>query len=1279
MILDRIKIALGLAFFLLTTILFQYESRFDSFFPDANTIYRIEEHLLLHDGSRFRQAVSPFPEIDSLERDFEEIESAVRISLPIPKSVLVFGNRQKTAVRDGIWADPNFFTVFQLPFIHGQAETALSRSDSLVLSEKVASLMFGEINPVGQTVIFNNVTRCRVTGVFENLPKNSHFHFSYVLSKDVLGKSENESDSGRVFTYIRLGKGSRPGALKERLRILLEDTGSMEKELILKPLKNIHLGGNGYSEFEPNKKKSTFLFMLSIAAFLLLLSTLKKQNRSPTKRYKAAKKNDEKTRASSSPKKNLNRLLIGSLKSSLLSTAPAVILSLLLLPGFRRVLGIEFSVISLPAFGFAVFVSIILVTLSLFIQNGISTKRIVDGKTKHSFFSHAWKKTLIFLTAVTLLIFLINSYGRYNQLKQEQPGFDQNSIIIVPFPSSNPEALNRGAALKADLLRHPHIAKASFSLNIPFDHYASVLVSLDGQARTVPVHVSYSDADIVDTYGMLVVDGQKRAFAPEDSKGEIRCVINQSAAALLNPGIPTESSLVGQRIVFNDTRKPVISAVVKDFPFYPGRSDSSPLVMIINPSVYPYLSLRISEMDRVNTLEFVESRYNLLFPRDVFDYQTLRNGYKILTEPVRSMTGFFLLALMTAASLFLLNLSTPIRKLFNSSLLYWIIYYAGILVIVKPHLLYAGFGRMLEVPEFSTGSIFLAEKFFQVGGAVTLLANLLAQFFINSWLGAGIVTAIAWGLTRLTSSMILRFTKRKSAVLPYIPALLLLFIFNKYDFPLSLSIALLAAMCLSALYAGIRIKGGAPRSALFLLLFIAGYLMAGGASLLFAGLAFLYEVFKQKKFLTGGIIAASAAVIPYLTGTLMIGLTSKDSFMRLTPFNNPGEESILPAILLLISPPAAILFGWLWMRISGLKKRTDNGKEAEGATGANKQKTVFIRSSRLFFTSLLPAILLSLLFAASLLLSLDATKKTLLSMMYQARKSRWEKVLSWAERLPQGTYSLYANYEINRSLYHAGHLLDTMFDYPQLPEATVLIASEGERFVIQDITISETTMEMGALNIAKHLNLELMEVAGLHPDYLWNLAQIVLAQNHFKTGRIFLNALSRDWIHGNKARILLEKMKSDPELLDHPTIRALREMRLRDDVANISVQEMLEQLVEINPLNRMAFEFLMARYLLDRNVEKIVENIPLLRELGYRDIPRHIEEAILLYQNKFETQVNLLGMKIRPVTAARFQRFGEAISSPDLQSDDNVREAFIRDFAKSYSFYYVFDTTGVQR
>lgn len=578
MILDRIKILLGITFFLLTAIFYQYESGYDSFFPGSNNIFRVESRLRLEDGEQLRQAATPFPLAEELGENFEEVDRAVRISRPFVKSVLGYGNRQKRAVRDGIWADRDFFSVFQIPLVYGKTDSLLSEPDSLVLSRELAAQMFGSINPIGQTVIFDNKARCRVTGVFSDLPSNSHLRFSFVISREAVGEMDAGWASGTVFTYIRLNKGQKAGILKDRLKSLLKNKAIEDKELSLTPLRNIHLSGNGYFEFGPNKERRPLQFFLVIAVLLLFLSTLNTGCRRRNKEEQSEETGSKKTHSSDlPPSPGLIQRLTNPALSALISTAPAIVLTLLLIPTFGRSLGLDIAIAFWPAFALAVFLSLIMVTLSLFIQQSIRGKFLFGRKRPGWIPVETWIKALIFMAAAVFLVFHVIRNEDLNQMRDGRPGFDQQNIIIVPFPSTDPEAQNRGIALKNELLKHPQITKASFSFSTPFGHFPLARVSLEGREKKVPVNVTFADADFIDTYGMLAEKGSQTPPPSVHQTSEWTCVTNESAAARLAEGSLDFTQITQKRIVFSDTNQPLVSAVVKDFPFPSNKIRQVPL------------------------------------------------------------------------------------------------------------------------------------------------------------------------------------------------------------------------------------------------------------------------------------------------------------------------------------------------------------------------------------------------------------------------------------------------------------------------------------------------------------------------------------------------------------------------------------------------------------------------------------------------------------------------------------------------------------------------------
>ena len=125
------------------------------------------------------------------------------------------------------------------------------------------------------------------------------------------------------------------------------------------------------------------------------------------------------------------------------------------------------------------------------------------------------------------------------------------------------------------------------------------------------------------------------------------------------------------------------------------------------------------------------------------------------------------------------------------------------------------------------------------------------------------------------------------------------------------------------------------------------------------------------------------------------------------------------------------------------------------------------------------------------------------------------------------------------------------------------------------------------------------------------------------------------------------------------------------------VDQTLAALLKHNPHNKMAFEYLMACYLLTGRVDKIVENMGRLPDLGYQAIPTLYEEAILIHYGSREQAVDLDKFNVSPETLHRYEAFAQIRNTMGPQNSQAVLSRLIRDFGTSYFFYYCFGRVGL--
>jgi hypothetical protein len=231
---------------------------------------------------------------------------------------------------------------------------------------------------------------------------------------------------------------------------------------------------------------------------------------------------------------------------------------------------------------------------------------------------------------------------------------------------------------------------------------------------------------------------------------------------------------------------------------------------------------------------------------------------------------------------------------------------------------------------------------------------------------------------------------------------------------------------------------------------------------------------------------------------------------------------------------------------------------------------------------------------------------------------------------------------------------------------------ENVRGYRRGICFIRLTLLLGRLNVAEKEAYEILENSGEYPELLWDLAIINIAKGQPETARVFLEVLSRDLIHGKKAKSTLKRLVDDPGLDNDEEIIRLRSVMLKKDVTEVqSLETVMSDLLEVNPHNKIAFEYMMVYYLKGKQVDKIAENMYRFRDFGYEKIPRHFEEAILLHLGKTGGRLKSHGWKIDPQTYKTGDQFMTALKLNPAGRPSSARN-MAAGFGNTYFYYYMF-------
>jgi hypothetical protein len=313
------------------------------------------------------------------------------------------------------------------------------------------------------------------------------------------------------------------------------------------------------------------------------------------------------------------------------------------------------------------------------------------------------------------------------------------------------------------------------------------------------------------------------------------------------------------------------------------------------------------------------------------------------------------------------------------------------------------------------------------------------------------------------------------------------------------------------------------------------------------------------------------------------------------------------------------------------------------------------------------AILLPLAGAATVWFTLDSETKALAEIDYYCGHRDYERVIRVARHVK--ALDLSARVRVELALFHAGRLADDFFSCPNLPGRDLLPGLRGGMDSCR--AQSRTLFELGLIGDAEHMAHEALEWEGTRPDLLKLLAQINVIKGRPKAASIFLNVLGKIPFQERQSQACLRKLHADALLSEDPDLATVRSRLLATDVphAGFPFEALMQALLESNPRNQMAFEYLLAYYLANRDLLLVREHLGQLNLFGYHGIPRTYEEALLLFDKLKGTHTVLPGREVRPETIRRFKRFSDAMDQK-LYSTAEGRQQMARDFGDTYWYYY---------
>ncbi len=666
-----VGLSIGIAVCFVIMLYVQDELSYDRFNEKANRMVRVLFRADIN-GGKINEA-NVMPQLaQAVKNDYPEVEDATRMRLyGAPK---ITYNDKSFKDDELVFVDPNFFNVFTLPLIEGDARTALLQPHTVVITKEVARKYFGNENPLGKTLGFNNNTEIyKVTGVIDKVPVNSHFHFA--LFGSMAGLAEAKSDSwmgSNFFTYVLLKPGADYKKLEAKLPGMVEKymgpqiqqnmgislaqfrTKGNALGFALQPLTAIHLHSENNGEFEPGGNASYVYIFGAIAVFMLLIACINFINLSTASASKRAKEVGVRKVIGSGRGALIKQFLLQSSLFVCLALVVAFLLVKLALPLFNELAGKQlrfgFNVSILAAFiGLGIVVSLTAGLYPAFVLSSFKPIAVLKGSTTGNNRSFGLRSSLVvfqFVISVVLVISTIVVWQQMKFIQTKKLGYEKDQVVVIP----NSWALGKNERFyKEILLKDPRVVNATISSYKPAgpSNNNNALGYPEGRENAIMKSLEYHiDEQYIPTLGMQMAEG--RNFSKELASDSTGMIINESAAKAFGWGL---NNAIGKIIIRQNSDRGInvpyhVIGVVKDFHFRSLHEPITPLLMTLEPD--QGLLFKIKTADVQGLLATMKKQWDSFNTEEPFTYAFMDDLYdKTYSAEQKTGTILNIFALLT--------------------------------------------------------------------------------------------------------------------------------------------------------------------------------------------------------------------------------------------------------------------------------------------------------------------------------------------------------------------------------------------------------------------------------------------------------------------------------------------------------------------------------------------------------------------------------------------------------------------------------------------------------
>ena len=664
-------LSIGMAGALLISLYINDEFSFDKMFTDADRIYRINTDIKFG-GEESSIAEASAPMAATLKKDFPQIELTTRFRNRYSMLIKKSGADENVKEFEGTIVDDTFFEMFGFELLYGDTNTALKEPNTLILTRSAAEKHFKIEEAVGKSVIIDNEETFIVTGVIEDMPKNSFLRNDniFISMAGWEDAKNNHWGNNNYYTLIKLIPSANIEDFQEPLQSMFGTyvmpwaqtifPGITEENFLAAgnyfnlstiPLTDIHLYSQRDTEYSANGNIQNVYILSFIGLFLIILASVNFMNLSTAHSLKRSKEVGIRKTLGSSKIELIGQFLTESVLISLISLLFAVSVAALVMPFFNDLADKDISIpLANPVFWLLLLFAGLLLGLfsgiyPAFFMSKFAPVKVLKGSGESSVGGGGIRSTLVvfqFAISVFLIVSTLIVFQQLQFIQGKDLGYTKDRLLIIQDVDA---AGNQIQSFKNEVQQLSAVENVTLSSFYPTPSNRSDASFFEEgkmeQENGIQMQHWRVDHNYINTLDLEIIAG--RDFDRKFSTDSLAIILNETAVSIM--GIEPEDAL-GLRLTMNFDEEEMVFftviGIVKNFHYESLRKNIGGLSLYLG-QYSSSMAIKVKAGDYSSTITSIENTWNKMAPGQPFNYYFLEDSFNNTYQSERRLGRIFMI------------------------------------------------------------------------------------------------------------------------------------------------------------------------------------------------------------------------------------------------------------------------------------------------------------------------------------------------------------------------------------------------------------------------------------------------------------------------------------------------------------------------------------------------------------------------------------------------------------------------------------------------------------